>query len=199
MGLFLDKLDARNQTNGNHPQVIRKRHVTCEPDIFHEFNEYFNCKFGSFWNSDCSFSQARAQLQNRSFHVVERTRTSAKCEKTKNARAKRAEQLFFVVKYANLWRSRYRRGRGCLNSLMIFLRRSFDLHKLESQFFFFQTKPSVLKINQFAIVLGRPQRPEEHSYLIRSSLDWNITIKKLYEFFALLRFSGIIYNKSNDC
>ena len=43
------------------------------------------------------------QLQNRSFHVVERTRTSPKCQKMKNARAKRAKILFFIVKYANLW------------------------------------------------------------------------------------------------
>ena len=42
------------------------------------------------------------QLQNKSFHVVERTRTSSKCQKMKNARAKRAEILFFIVKYANL-------------------------------------------------------------------------------------------------
>ena len=33
------------------------------------------------------------QLQNRSFHVVERTRTSSKCQKMKNARAKRAKIL----------------------------------------------------------------------------------------------------------
>ena len=43
------------------------------------------------------------QLQNKSFHVVERTRTSSKCQKKKNARAKRAKILFFIVKYANLW------------------------------------------------------------------------------------------------
>ena len=43
------------------------------------------------------------QLQNRSFHVIERTRTSTKCQKMKNARAKRAKILFFIVKYANLW------------------------------------------------------------------------------------------------
>ena len=42
-------------------------------------------------------------LQNWSFHVVERTRTSTKCQKMKNARAKRARILFFIVKYANLW------------------------------------------------------------------------------------------------
>ena len=43
------------------------------------------------------------QLKNRSFHVVERTRTSSKCQKMKYARAKRAKLLFFIVKYANLW------------------------------------------------------------------------------------------------
>ena len=42
------------------------------------------------------------QLQNRSFHVVERTRTSPKCQQMKNARAKRAKILFFILKYANL-------------------------------------------------------------------------------------------------
>ena len=42
------------------------------------------------------------QLQNRSFHVVERIRTAAKCTNMKNARAKRAKLLFFIVQYANL-------------------------------------------------------------------------------------------------
>ena len=42
------------------------------------------------------------QLQNRSFDVVERTRTSSKCQKLKNARAIRAKILFFIVNYANL-------------------------------------------------------------------------------------------------
>ena len=36
------------------------------------------------------------QLQNRSFHVVERTRTSKKCQKMKSARAKRAKILFLL-------------------------------------------------------------------------------------------------------
>ena len=35
------------------------------------------------------------QLKNISFHVVERTRTSSKCQKMKNARAKRAKNLNF--------------------------------------------------------------------------------------------------------
>ena len=58
------------------------------------------------------------QLQNRSFHVVERTRTFSKCQKMKNARAKRAKILFFIVKYANLWGFCCRRRRGCLSSLI---------------------------------------------------------------------------------
>ena len=43
------------------------------------------------------------KLQNRSFHVLERTRTSSKCQKMKSARAKREKILFFIVKYENLW------------------------------------------------------------------------------------------------
>ena len=58
------------------------------------------------------------QLQNRSFHVVEKTRTSSKCPKMKNARAKRTKLLFFIVKYANLGPSCCRRRRGCLSSQM---------------------------------------------------------------------------------
>ena len=59
------------------------------------------------------------QLQNKSFHVVERTITSSKCQKVKNARAKRrAKILFFIVRKANyLWGFCYRRRRACLSSL----------------------------------------------------------------------------------
>jgi len=65
------------------------------------------------------------QLQNRSFHVVERTRTSSKCQKMKYARAKRAKILFFIVKlYANLWGFCCRRRRGCLSSLVILFNES---------------------------------------------------------------------------
>ena len=38
--------------------------------------------------------RSSTQLQKRSFHVMERTRTSARCLKMKNARAKRAKLLF---------------------------------------------------------------------------------------------------------
>ena len=54
------------------------------------------------------------QLQNSSFHVEERTRTSSKCQKMKYAREKRAKILFSIVKYANLWGFCCRRRRGCL-------------------------------------------------------------------------------------
>ena len=64
------------------------------------------------------------QLQNTSFHVVERTTTSSKCQKMKNARAKRAKILFTVVKYANLWGFCCRRRRGCLSSLISKQRRA---------------------------------------------------------------------------
>ena len=46
-----------------------------------------------------SMLTSSTQLQNRSFHVAERTRKSTKCQKIKNARAKRAKILFFIVKY----------------------------------------------------------------------------------------------------
>ena len=58
------------------------------------------------------------QLQYRSFHVVEITRTTSKCHKMKNARAKRAKIRFFIVKYANLWGFSCRRRRACLSSLL---------------------------------------------------------------------------------
>ena len=58
------------------------------------------------------------QLQNWSFNVIERTRTSSKSQKMKNARAKCAKILFSIVKYANLWGFCCRRRGGCLSSLL---------------------------------------------------------------------------------
>ena len=39
----------------------------------------------------------------------------------KNVLAKIAKQLFFIIKYANLWRSCFRRRCGCLSSLIVHL------------------------------------------------------------------------------
>ena len=72
------------------------------------------------------------QLQNWSFHVVERTRTSTKCQKIKNAHAKRAKILFFIVKYANIWGFCCRRRRGCLSSPIFtsFIHGCIQLHSI---------------------------------------------------------------------
>ena len=59
------------------------------------------------------------QLENRSFHVVERTRASTKCLKMKNARAKRAKILLFIAKYAHFGGFCCRGHRGCLSSLLL--------------------------------------------------------------------------------
>ena len=81
------------------------------------------------------------QLQNRSFHVVERTRTSSKCQKMKNARAKRAKILFFIDKYANLWGFSCRRRPGCLTYLLSFSRETFSsltkIKKTDIDFIYF--------------------------------------------------------------
>ena len=69
------------------------------------------------------------QLQNKSFHVVERT--SSKCQKMKNARVKRAKILFFIVKYANLWGFCCRRRRGCLSSLVTMTERRKQLSSVK--------------------------------------------------------------------
>ena len=56
--------------------------------------------------SSCSERMEKGQLSASLYlyggNVMERTRTSAKCPKMKNARAKRAKLLFFNVKYVNL-------------------------------------------------------------------------------------------------
>ena len=52
-----------------------------------------------------SYAHVVHTTEKQVIHVIERTRTSSKCQKMKNARvkrAKRAKMLFFIVKYANL-------------------------------------------------------------------------------------------------
>ena len=82
------------------------------------------------WNKRLGHKKTKlhTQLQNRSFHVVEITRTSSKCQKMKYARAKRAKILFSIVKYANLWGFCCRRRRGCLSSLLKIDCRNAKLH-----------------------------------------------------------------------
>ena len=92
----------------------------CVPTILElNGNKCFSCK-NTKLNICHHMLTSTTQLQNRSFHVVERA--SAKCPKMKNARTKRGKLLFFIVKYANLWGSCCRRRRGCLSSLFLLLR-----------------------------------------------------------------------------
>ena len=70
------------------------------------------------------------QLQSRSFYVVERMRKSAQCPQIKNARAKRAKQLFFIVKYANFCRSCCNRRRGCVKALANGFNICFNIHSI---------------------------------------------------------------------
>ena len=64
------------------------------------------------------------QLQNRSFHVVERTRTFSKCQQMKTCTCKAwkackaCKILFFIAKDANLRDFCCRRRRGCSSSLL---------------------------------------------------------------------------------
>ena len=100
----------------NHPKAIVL--AKCVPTLLElNWNKRFRDKQTKL-NICHHMLTSSTQLQNRSFHVVERTRTSAKCPKMKNARAKPAKLLFFVVKYANLWRSCCSCRRGCLSSLI---------------------------------------------------------------------------------
>ena len=75
------------------------------------WNQRFECKKTKL-NICHHMLTSSTQLQNKSFHVVERMRTSSKCQKLRNARVKRAKMLFFIDKYANLW------GFCCLSSLI---------------------------------------------------------------------------------
>ena len=77
------------------------------------------------------------QLQKKSFHIIERTRTFLKCQKMKNARAKRANILFFIVKYAHLWGFCCRRRRGCLRRTHCFCKPNME--------------PQFLSVVQFAL------------------------------------------------
>ena len=55
----------------------------------------------SKWERKLPQNLLSAQLNNNSFHVVERTRIAVKCTTMENARALRAKKLFFIVRYAH--------------------------------------------------------------------------------------------------
>ena len=81
------------------------------------------------WNENQRFGDNKKQNNMSSSHDLHATtkqvissrfffkRTAAKCAKLKNARATRAKLLVFIVKYANLRRSRLPSRPGYLSSL----------------------------------------------------------------------------------
>ena len=118
------------------------------------------------------------QLQNRSFHVVEGTRTSSKCQKMKNARAKRAKILFFIVKYANLWGFCCRLCRGCLSSLL-WSQRSTTRERRKRQTFGISKEQ---KQKHFFPVLGKSAAWNDHF----SSFTENVNKQRIWIFFLTL-------------
>ena len=75
--------------------VILAKCVVCILDL--NWNHRFRAKKTKL-NICNHMLTSSTQLQNRSFHVMERMRTPTKCTKMKNARAKRAKLLFFYCK-----------------------------------------------------------------------------------------------------
>ena len=56
------------------------------------------------WHFICLSRRGCLHFLITSFHVVERTRTTAKCTNNKSCTCKACKQLLFTIKYANLWR-----------------------------------------------------------------------------------------------
>ena len=56
------------------------------------------------WNPLGKSAFERERKKTSSFHVVHSTRTAANCTKMTDACVKRSKLLFYLVKYANLWR-----------------------------------------------------------------------------------------------
>mgnify|MGYP007058666076 CR=1 FL=1 len=69
------------------------------------------------WNQ--RLGHKKTKLQNRLFHVLERTRTSVQNVKKWKLHVQSVQKTVkFIVKYANLWGFSRRRRRGCLGSQM---------------------------------------------------------------------------------
>ena len=75
--------------------VLTVLELNCNQRLGHKWTELNICHH---------MLTSSTQLQKRSFHVVERTRTSSKCQKMKNARAKRANTVSRcqICKYVEL-------------------------------------------------------------------------------------------------
>ena len=146
------------------------------------------------------------QLQNRSFHVVERRRTYLKCQKMRNARAKRAKILFFIVKYANLWGFCCRRRRGCLSSLLLGARdgtaKSVPF-KLNSTLFVSGTSPRHLRLPHRVIekLKNNAWHYKNRKKLMENSLKCHWTLKNVRTFRTepFISVNGLFYTDEGLC
>ena len=138
------KQRQRRQQRGMPPENV----TLCFCKNFAVIQSHYACKICStvtipelnwnqrFWDNRTKLNichhmlTSSTQLQNRSFHVIERTRKSSKCQEMKNTRAKHVKPLFFIVTYANLWRSCCHRRRGCLSSLLILIYHIYRIYSL---------------------------------------------------------------------
>ena len=83
------------------------------PGINLELNQHFKYKKTKL-NLCHHMLTSSTQMQNSSFHVAEWTRTSTNCQKNEKCTCKTQKKLlYFIVKYANVWRSCCLRCPGC--------------------------------------------------------------------------------------
>ena len=82
---------SRRRKNENVFKMSKDENCTCKACK----NNGFHCQICKFVGILLQSSSWLLKLPNRSFHVVERTRTSTRCAKMKYARAKRAKLFFY--------------------------------------------------------------------------------------------------------
>ena len=80
------------------------------------------------------------KCKNRAFHIMEKTRTAGKCTKIKNAFAKHAKPLVFIVKCANLWCFCCHWPLGCLKELSQIVLPHFGMLKNNDEVCLLKTK-----------------------------------------------------------
>ena len=86
----------------NHFSIIQSYYANlakCVPITILELNWKYSLRDKKAKLNICHhmLTYLSTQLQNRSFHLMERTRMSAKCQKMKNAGSKHAKVFFFAL------------------------------------------------------------------------------------------------------
>ena len=111
------KQTRRRRKRGRHLKMwLRVSAIIFQLFILIILEKYVVTILGLNWNQRLGHKKTKlnichhiltssTQLQNRSFYVIERTRTSSKCQKMKYARAKRAKNTVFyrqICKFAGV-------------------------------------------------------------------------------------------------